>query len=383
MPSTEKSLNTSRMQTRKKDPPKTTYLTNKERFEMLEQRIESMATAMEKLSTAVIQGNHSHPHPSLDASAIEQESPRTSLRQEGRTSTPKKSRGARKKLIPDEDISCDSSIEHEALQAMNLHSTEDKQARQLAAKMVRDANARFPHSNGKAIFDQYLHRQVQYPMPRHFIGLHSQRRVKALESHDDLNLPEFIQGYSAMILQNDIKNSVAKAMVLHLHKLGEALTDYCWEDMRDWANNTLHDVGQGRCKWTDYASINEQFNATKMRAAGSRQAEYNIPACGLYNQGKCDKLASHGAFEHICVSCWINSGAKYPHPFHACRRRGAQQQQARGQNRDYQQSAGASGNNNPGGNFRGQYQNNQGGYRQQDTYRPHFTGNQQFHNSKN
>lgn len=173
-------------------------------------------------------------------------------------------------------------------------------------------------------------------------------------------------------------------MIVQLQKLGEALTDYKWEDMRDWANNTLHDVGQGRYEWTDYATINEQYNATKMRAAGNRQQDYSVPACGLYNQGKCDKTASHGTFEHICVACWANSGAKYPHPLQACRRRGGQQQQSRGTYpRENQQSQGYGTNNNYQNANRNHQQNNQGGYRYQDTYRPYLSGNQQSQNQKN
>lgn len=254
-----------------------------------------------------------------------------------RTSTPKRP-PIKRNLAPalsEVDISLLDAPPHTNAQLLGAPRT-----RRHVDQVFREANERFPQTDGKAVFDQYLNRPVQYCMPRHFLAPHSQRRIKNLDSHDDLNIAEFIQGYTSMILQNDINNSVVRAMVTQLHKLGEALVDYEWEDMRDWANATLHDIGQKRYKWEDNDIIYDNYNATKMRAARSKGPGSTMPICGLYNQGKCESQASHGSHQHICVACWLNNGACYPHPYTACRRKNNQIGSQGRNNRDkYSQAA--------------------------------------------
>lgn len=60
-------------------------------------------------------------------------------------------------------------------------------------------------------------------MPRHYLSVHSQRRVRTLDSFDDLTLPEFLQGYVAMLSKLPVHDPVYKAMVQCLGLLGEAL----------------------------------------------------------------------------------------------------------------------------------------------------------------
>lgn len=75
--------------------------------------------------------------------------------------------------------------------------------------------------------------------------------IQGLKCQDELLLSEYLQGFSNMILQHDIQDKTVHAMILHLAKLGEALTDYRWSEMRDWCNTVLHDIGQGRYSWAD------------------------------------------------------------------------------------------------------------------------------------
>lgn len=120
-------------------------------------------------------------------------------------------------------------------------------------------------------------------------------------------------------------------------KLGDALVDYLWEHMRDLCNATLHDIGRNRYKWTDKSAITDAYNATKMRASLNYQGNSTIPICAMFSQGKCEKSGYHGELKHICVACWLNGGAHYPHSFVTCRRRpGQNSNQGKGQPRENQ-----------------------------------------------
>lgn len=191
--------------------------------------------------------------------------------------------------------------------------------------MATATAARLPRSGGKPTFDIFLNKPVAYEMPRHFLSTHSQRRVRGLDSYDELLLSEFLHGFVTMILRSGIDNGTTQAMVQCLGMLGEALIDYQWHDIRDWINAILHEVGQGRISWRDQKYIADQLNATKLRASMRQAEDPTIPICAQYNQIRCSYQASHGGFKHICVSCWLATGAQHPHPLVNCRRRGGAQ----------------------------------------------------------
>lgn len=195
---------------------------------------------------------------------------------------------------------------------------------------------------GKPVFDVFINKVVAYEMPRHFIDIHSQRRIRTLDSHDDLTLPEFLQGYVAMLSKMRSDDPVYHAMVWWLGPLGQALVDYQWHDMRDWINSVLHDVGQGRLSWLDEAVIADRLNTAKLRASVKAGGDDPvIPVCALYNQGRCSHEASHGVFKHVCALCFVAQGIQYSHSAQTCRRKHSNNQQAnnRQYNRDTSQSA--------------------------------------------
>lgn len=235
------------------------------------------------------------------------------------TSTPRSVRSVRCNLIPTDDQFCDFDDNEPFLSnSVLLHD----RAKHHVNKVVKLAASRLPRASGKQIFDIYSKKQAAYEMPLHYVGAHSQRRVQALKYQDELLLSEYLQGFSYMILQHEIKNKTVKAMILHLDKLGEGLTDYGWSEMRDWCNTVLHDVGQGRYTWSDKNHIMEIFNATKMCAARTSSEDSSFPVCALYNQGKCTSQVSHDQFSHSCVLCWVTTGALYLHTLATGRRRG-------------------------------------------------------------
>lgn len=118
--------------------PKPQNMTNKERFDFLEQKIESMATAMERLTTSITQGDV-------------QDAPRSPGQQDRRdeplhesrdlTSTPKNHKSAKRSLmishasVQDQDSDLDEPL------AAVLPQTNSKQIRHQAEQFVRDANA--------------------------------------------------------------------------------------------------------------------------------------------------------------------------------------------------------------------------------------------------
>lgn len=346
--------------TRKKSKAATKPPPNKERFEILEQRMDTVTTAIDRLTDALAGLNPADPPADFSQARDNSSAPQHSIH----TSTPKR-QPAKRPSISSQNSVCDISA-LDALPHTNVDLLGARRTQRHADQVFRATSERFPRADGKTIFDQYLNRPVQYCMPRHFLAPHSQRRIKMLESYDDLNVAEFLQGYTAMILKNDIKNPVVLAMITQLHKLGEALVDYEWSDMRDWVNATLHDIGQQRYRWVDSEIIHENYNATKMRASRNKDSESVIPVCGPYNQGKCERQASHGPYQHICVACWLNNGASYPHPYTACRRKNSQGgTQGRGYNRDQQPAA----------------QQGNGPYRQQHS--AHFQSRNQRQNDTN
>lgn len=143
-------------------------------------------------------------------------------------------------------------------------------------------------------------------MPRHFIDIHSQRCIRNLDSHDDLSLPEFLQGYVALLSKIRPEDPRYQAMVRWLGSLGKALVDYQWHSMRDWINSVLHDVGQGRLSWLDEAVIADRLNTAKLCASVKATSDDPvILVCAQFNQGKCSHDSSHGVFKHICALCWL------------------------------------------------------------------------------
>lgn len=306
----------------------------------MELQMKSLADAVERISAALPAVTHaSHP---ANQTVTDTPDAKPLPRAPSRTSTPKKNWSVRHSIIQQESLLDDIDFDEPIL--ANATFLNCKITKSHAEKMAQATAARFPRAEGKPVYDIYLNRQVAYYMPRHFLNPHSQRRIKSLDSHDELSVPEFLQGFASMILQRDISDPVISAMVLHIQKLGEALVDYEWSDIIDWSNSTLHDIGQGRYDWTDEAVIMARYNDTKMRSSSRQKSDAQIPACALYNQGRCEKHAAHDNLEHICVSCWLLTGARYPHPYTTCRRRAAHSNnQNRSHGRDQQQANGQHG----------------------------------------
>lgn len=150
-----------------------------------------------------------------------------------------------------------------------------------------------------------------------------------------------------MILRVGIENVTAEAMVQCLGMLGEALIDYQLNDVRDWINGIVHEVGQGHTTWRDHKYIADQLNATKLRASMRQAEDPNIPICAQYNQGRCSFQANHAGYKHVCVSCWLLAGAQHNHPLINCRCKGGSQQFGNGRqnSRDSSQQNGGGQNN--------------------------------------
>lgn len=200
----------------------------------------------------------------------------------------------------------------------NVALLNDDKTKPHVDQVTRSSMARMRRAAGKPIYDVSINRMVGYEMPRHFLGIHSQRRIKTLESYDDLTLPEFLQGFVSVIMRVGLDIPTSEAMT---RCLGMALVDYQWEELRDWINSVLHDVGQGRITWLNQGAISDHLNDTKMQASRTPRVETGIPVCGLYNQGKCSFESLHGSFRHICVSYWLMAGAQHSHSLTTCRHR--------------------------------------------------------------
>lgn len=347
------------VKSKKQKPP-----TNKERFEFLEQQLAQVTEALGRLTTTQLD---SHPPPLSAPPSLPDVSHTPSLPHLSRASTPKRSVPVRqaltnKELQPPGDTSLLAGPLFTNVDILNSEET-----KRHVDHVTRSTAARQPRSAGKPTYDVYLNKVVGYEMPRHFIGAHSQRRVRGLDSHDDLSLPEFVQGYVSMIMRVGLDIPTSEAMTRCLGLIGEALIDYQWEDIRDWINSVLHDVGQGRITWLDDKVITERLNAAKMRASMRPQLDASIPVCALSNQGKCPHDATHGIHRHICVVCWISAGVQHAHPLPSCRRRNSNLQHGNNGNRqpqgDYNNRQGSHyHNSNHGRQTNTQFRGRQGSY---------------------
>lgn len=229
---------------------KTKAPTNKERFESLENQLAGDTAALERLTAGHRLAPQLTPQPVSPIQAPLDQSTR-SPPPLSRASTPKNNGMVRRALVNNfTDLPCNTSLLADPL-LNNIDILNDENTRRHVDRMSRAAAARLPRSAGKPVYDTYLNKMVAYEMPRHFVGIHSQRRIRSLESHDDLLLAEFLQGFVKMIIHSGITNSRTEAMVKYLGRLGEALIDYAWEDIRDCINAVLHEVGQGRMSRLD------------------------------------------------------------------------------------------------------------------------------------
>lgn len=299
--------------------------TNKERFDFLEQQLAQVTEAIGRLSTQ--HSDHDPPPPALSSPHSIPDTHVSAPPHLSRASTPKHKVSVRRALLNKvPEPPCTASLLADPL-VTNASLLNDVNTQRHVEHVARATAARMPRSSGKPTYDVYINKLVGYEMPRHFVGLHSQRRIKSLDSYDDLSLPEFLQGFVAMIMREGLDIPTTEAMTRCLGLIGEALVDYKWEVLRDWINSVLHDVGQGRITWLDERAINDRLNTAKMRASMRPGVDADIPVCGPYNQGKCPLETTHGQYRHICVSCWLMVGAQHAHPLLTCRRRSASQYQ--------------------------------------------------------
>lgn len=217
----------------------------KERFEFLENQLagERLTLASVWLRRSPYHSRHSH------------RTGRTGIHPTCPERLPLNNTTVRRALINKfTETSCSTSLLGDPM-IKNCDILNDEDTKQHVADMDRAAAARLPRSTSKPVYDIYLNKPVAYEMPRHFLGPPSQCRIRSLKSQDELMLSEFLQGYVTLIWHNGMHSASAEPMIKWLGKLGEALIDYRWEDIRDCINAVLHEVGQGRMTWHDEALI--------------------------------------------------------------------------------------------------------------------------------
>lgn len=202
----------------------------------------------------------------------------------------------------------------------------EKQARLEASSLMESLNPTFPKSDGKTLFDHMSRKQLPVTMPRHLLDLRAQRRVKSLESQDDLSFPDFIQGFSKLILTHPIQNRTVKAMITHLAQVGEDVATYDWPQIREWSNTILYDIAAQRYTWRDTRVIEAERNRAAIHAGATKASQSDFNVCPLYNRGKCLHDSSHGHMHiHACAFCWLSWGVENAHPISICKKRTASQ----------------------------------------------------------
>lgn len=163
---------------------------NQDRFESIERAIENMSKAIQQLAKDKQVPHGGTPKHINEVEVTVHQQPHNS-----RTSTPKKKNKrqsssasvGRHKGIDDSQANGDQT-QHELNSVMG-------EARGHADSMLDSLNPAFQRTNGRQLVDVYTGRPAVVPMPRHFVDIRSQQRIKLLDDKNDLTLPEFLPGF--------------------------------------------------------------------------------------------------------------------------------------------------------------------------------------------
>lgn len=198
----------------------------------------------------------------------------------------------------------------------------EDEARSHASSLIDTLHPAFPRTHGKPDQDPVSRKSLSTLMPRHLLDLRSQRRNRSIDPPDDLSLPDFIQGFTKLILTHSIQNRTVKSMIMHLSQVGEDTALYGWPPIREWSNTVLHDIAANRYSWKDSRHIESERNRAAIHAGATRVSESEFNVCPLYNQGKCLPSSSHGHLNiHACAFCWLSWGVENIHPISICKKR--------------------------------------------------------------
>lgn len=172
-------------------------------------------------------------------------------------------------------------------------------------------------------YDPYVNRPARYPMPRLFINISAQKVVKSYKCHDDLTLPQFLEGYMRMY-KSETDERVRNSMIGHMLDIAVLLQDFGWEITREWSNSILTSIGQGDFGWDDHLKIEKEKMIKIMGASGGGKSfiGHDRNACLQFNAQKCPESESHGHQAlHVCNFCLAAFGAEHDHPVMLCQKR--------------------------------------------------------------
>lgn len=198
----------------------------------------------------------------------------------------------------------------------------EREARLQASFLMDSLNPAFPRTEGKSTEFNIAKKSPVSLMPRHLLDLRAQRRNKSLDSPDDIPFPDFVQGFSKLILTNKVENRVVRAMLTHLAQVGEDVATYEWPHIREWSNTVLQDISAQRYSWSDTRIIEAERNRAAIHAGAARAAQSDANTCPLFNRGNCSHNSSHGSLNiHACAFCWLAWGVENHHPINLCKKR--------------------------------------------------------------
>ena len=159
------------------------------------------------------------------------------------------------------------------------------------------------------------------PWPNDFV--YRQNGKKA--SYDSLTIPEFVQGYSAIVVTNIPVMEETKAAIDHVGYLASVMNDTeggDWEMVLNSHRQILHMVEQAQLKWEDVtartATRDRQLLRAERAAALPKGVKsqnnvnnnLNIPKgqpCSLFQSGRCSFASHHYSsgqqWIHVCATC--------------------------------------------------------------------------------
>lgn len=136
---------------------------------------------------------------------------------------------------------------------------------------------------------------------------------------DNITLPEFVAGTSAILLSSEIKEPEKRARIEHLQFLMLLSRSYTWDSLRAMYAVALEDIQCGHRKWSDSLADLKDLMAVpqandKQHTSPSNMRNVNT-SCRKFNYEKCTYKFCR--YPHVCYICSLQ-GKISEHPARAC-----------------------------------------------------------------
>ena len=149
---------------------------------------------------------------------------------------------------------------------------------------------------------------------------------------DRPSMAEFVYGYLHMVDQPESK--LDRTVMWNLLKdTTEDVTEYPWQNVRNFFWVLGSHVENDRLKWDDWPSIQklrakhaQKHEIVPKKATLATLQAAKLKPCAPYQKGQCTEKGDHAGLKHMCAFCYKIKSTAYWHPEKDCRRKSADDQ---------------------------------------------------------